>query len=290
MRPAFVPDVLREEAFLGSAAVRAGLLTRRQLESRPWRRLFRDCFVHVDVPVTHEVRVRGACLLLPSGVVTGRSAAVLWGVDLAAAEDDVELTCEPRSHPRRIPGVVVRRAALPPGDRWRRSELPVTTPVATALRLAAALPGDDAVVAVDRMLGTRLLDLDDLRARASVLRGPGSARVRSACLWADGLAESPQETRLRLLMVRGGLPVPVAQYRVLDRRGVVVARVDFAWPGRRVAVEYDGLWHGDPAQLARDRRRLNRLREAGWAVVFVTAADLRDPVALVARIAAALTA
>jgi very-short-patch-repair endonuclease len=76
---------------------------------------------------------------------------------------------------------------------------------------------------------------------------------------------------------------------VFDRNGFV-ARVDFAWPERRLALEYDGLWHGGAGQFIRDRERLDRLREAGWQVVFVTAADLRDPDRLLARIAAALAA
>jgi very-short-patch-repair endonuclease len=56
-----------------------------------------------------------------------------------------------------------------------------------------------------------------------------------------------------------------------------------------VALEYDGHWHAEPGQFARDRARLNRLTAAGWRVVFVTAADLRRPDLLVARIAEALT-
>ena len=90
-----------------------------------------------------------------------------------------------------------------------------------------------------------------------------------------------------VLVGRSDLPPPVAQYRVHDQRGLV-ARVDFAWPEHRVALEYDGLWHGGRDQFFRDRERLNRLREAGWQVVFVTAVDLRDPVRLISRIAAAL--
>ncbi len=57
---------------------------------------------------------------------------------------------------------------------------------------------------------------------------------------------------------------------------------------QKVAVEYDGVWHGEAQQVGKDRRRLNRLTAAGWTVIFVTAADLRDPVAVIARIAAAL--
>ncbi|MGY1802618.1 hypothetical protein ACI78T_04965 [Blastococcus sp. SYSU D00922] len=244
-------------------------------------------YVHAAVPVTHALRVRAACLLLPDAVVTGRSAAVLWGVDLADVGDDVEVTLPPAAGPRRLPGLRARRADIPPEHRWHRGGLPVTTPEATAVRLAASLPGDDAVVAVDRMIASGIVDLAPVRAVAASGRGPGSARARAVCGLADGLAESPQETRLRLLLLRSGLPEPVAQFRVMDGDGFV-ARVDFAWPDRKIALEYDGLWHAEDRQFARDRRRLNRLRAAGWTVVFVTAAELHRPVELIASIAAAL--
>ena len=289
MRPACVPDDLRTDAFLGAVAVRAGLLTRRQLDGPAWRRLFRDVYVHREVPVTHELRAAAACLLFPNAVVTGRSAAVFWGVPLAAAWDDVELTRAPPAHPCRLPGVRIRRARLPAEHRWHRAGIPVTTPEATAVELAGCLRGDDAVIAVDQMVAAGIVDLAPVRALAAARQGPGSARARSVCALADGLAGSPQETRLRLLIQRSGLPAPVAQFPVLDGGGAVM-RVDFAWPDRKVAVEYDGLWHAEPGQFAKDRGRLNRLREAGWTVVFVTAADMHRPSELIARIAAALEA
>ncbi len=155
------------------------------------------------------------------------------------------------------------------------------------MRLAAVLPGVDAVIAVDRMIATGFVSLATVRQLAAEGRGPGSARARAVCDAADGLAESPQETRLRLLLHASDLPKPVAQYRVHDERGFV-ARVDFGWPEQKVALEYDGLWHAEAGQFAKDRRRLNRLQAAGWRVVFVTAADLGRPVELVGRIAAAL--
>jgi G:T-mismatch repair DNA endonuclease (very short patch repair protein) len=287
VRPAAVPEPLCRDVFRGSWAVRAGLLSWRQLEGRAWRRLFQDVYVHAAVPVTHALRADAACLLLPQAIVTGSSAAVLWGVDLAGPTDDVEVTLPPAANPRRLPGLRVRRASVPPEHRWRRLDIPVTTAAATAVRLAACLPGEDAVVAVDQMIAAGVVDLAPVRALAESGRGPGSARARAVCDQADGLAGSPQETRLRLLIHRSGLPAPVAQFRVADRSGFV-ARVDFAWPGRRVAVEYDGLWHAEDGQFAKDRRRLNRLREAGWTVVFVTAADLHRPAELIVRIAVAL--
>ena len=212
---------------------------------------------------------------------------MLWGVDLAGAADDVEVTVPAASHPSRVRGLRVRRADIPRAHRWRRRGLPVSTGGATALRLAGLLDVDSAVVAVDQLCAAGAVDLATVRALAKAARGPGSARAREVSALADGLAASPQETRLRLLIARSHVSMPVAQYPV-RHGGRLVARVDFAWPERKIALEYDGLWHGEPGQFAKDRRRLNLLREAGWQVIFVTAADMHDPELLLTRIAAAI--
>ncbi|PRY49322.1 hypothetical protein LY71_10698 [Geodermatophilus tzadiensis] len=287
-RPPAQPSRLTTGPFRGTTAVTRGLLTADQLRSSAWRRLFRDVYLHRDVPVTHELRaVAAAGLLLPGAVVSGRSAAVLWGVELARTDDDVELTLPPGRHPVRAGGLRVRRASLAGDDVERRRGVPATTPETTALDLARQVDGDEAVVAVDRVLASGLVDLADLRARAARCRGRGSARARAVCALADERSESPQETRLRVLVVRSGLPVPVPQFTIRVG-GRFVARVDLAWPDLRVAVEYDGRWHGGAGQFVRDRQRLNRLQEAGWRVVFVTAEDLHRPGELVARVDRAL--
>jgi very-short-patch-repair endonuclease len=274
--------------FRGSVAVHRGLVTPDVLRGSRYRALFRDVHIAADVPVTHALRARAAAgVLRPGAVVTGRSAAVLWGVDLAEPEDDVELTLPPGAHPVRAPGLRVRRAVLDPHRVCTHRGVRVTDPVSTTVALAAALPLDEAVVAVDRMTVSGVAGLTAVRALATAQVGRGCRRARTVCALADGLAQSPQETRLRLLMRRGGLPAPVAQHRVVHG-GRFVADVDFGWPDHRVAVEYDGLWHAEPGQFARDRQRLNRLTAAGWRVVFVTAADLYRPEALAARIAALL--
>lgn len=285
-RPA-LPLPLLSDAFRGSDAVRAGLLTWRQLRGSSWSRVFRDVYVHASVPVTHEARARAATLLLPAGVVTGASAAVLWGVDLVGPDDDVEVTLPPGSNMVRVAGIRARRARIDGNHVWRRRDVPVTTPTATAMRLAQALPRDDAVVAIDQLIHTGVVDLEPIRLLATTVRGPGSARARRVCSLVDGRAESPQETRLRLLMARHGLPAPVPQFAVRTE-GRFVARVDFAWPDRKLAVEYDGLWHAETGQFARDRRRLNSLQAAGWRIVFVTASDMHREDQLVARLASAL--
>ena len=283
-----VPDALRGKAFRGSDVLSAGLLTPNQLRGPAWRRLFPDVYAHVGLPVTHALRARTAARwVVPGATVTGRSAAVFYGLELATADDVVELTVPAGRHPVRVAGLSVRRSLLPPEHVRRRLGTPVASPAATAIRLAALLEPDEAVVAMDQLVAARCVDLTAIRELAASSRGPGSRRARTAAALADGLAESPPETRLRLLIARSDLPPAVAQFRVVHENRFV-ARVDFAWPDRKVALEYDGLWHAEEGQFARDRDRLNRLREAGWQVVFVTAADLRRPHRLLARVAAAL--
>jgi very-short-patch-repair endonuclease len=212
---------------------------------------------------------------------------VLWGVDVAGPDDDVECTVPPACRAGSVRGIQVSRRALSEAEVMQRGGVRVTTIERTALDLARTQPLEEAVVALDQYLRARLVTLDRLRAAAAALDGPGCRQVRQAALLADGLAESPQETRLRLLLLRSSLPAPVAQFEV-RQDGRFVARVDFAWPDAKVAVEYEGAWHGQPQHVGRDRRRLNELREAGWVVVFVTAADMHDPVRLIARVTACL--
>lgn len=283
------PPELRGRVFRGSALVAAGTLTPRELRSSAWRRLFHDVYACAGLTVTHELRaVAAARLLVPGAVVSGRSAAVLWGLPLAGAEEAVEITVPPDAVPCRAAGIRVRRRRLDPAEVVRRRGVAVTSGERTAVDLAGQGTLVDGVVLLDRFVAERVADLTHVRRLAGSSSGRGSRQARAAAALADGLAGSPQETRLRLVMLWAALPRPVAQHVVRDARGFV-ARVDFAWPGARVAVEYEGTWHGEtPQQVAADRRRLNRLTAAGWTVVFVTAADLHRPDELVARIRAAL--
>ncbi len=273
--------------FRGSDAVRAGELSRNDLRGPLWNRILPDVYADAALPVTHLLRARAAVeIVLPEAVLSGPSAAAVWGfVDLAGPHDPVELTVPPGTPRPDSPAVRIRRRTLPIGSVTRRDGLPVTTAEVTALELAAQLELDDAVVLLDRFVDARVTRLDWLRAAATSMTGPGCRTARAAAALADGLAGSPQETRLRLVLHRSFLPAPVAQYEVRVA-GRFVARTDFAWPERRVALEYEGAWH--TKQVAADRRRIEALQAAGWRVLFVTAADLHDPAALIARIAAAL--
>ena len=184
-----LPEPLRDHLFRGTDVVRRGLLSPAQLRGPTCRQVFRDVYVDARVPDTHRLRARAAArLLLPGSVVSGLSAAVLRGVDLADERDDVELVLPPGSHSRRIAGLRVRRLPLDPADVRVVDRVRVASPLAATLRAASLLGPDEAVVAIDRMVVAGVVDLASLRARAATpaLPPPGcGGPVPGRTAWLD---------------------------------------------------------------------------------------------------------
>lgn len=88
--------------------------------------------------------------------------------------------------------------------------------------------------------------------------------------------ESALERKVWRLPTASRLPRPVRQY-VLRDENAFVARIDFAYPEARVAIEVDGYrWHSGRRAWARDLARRNRLTELGWRVVHVTHKDVTE--------------
>ncbi len=118
----------------------------------------------------------------------------------------------------------------------------------------------------------------------------GVRLARRALELSHPAAESPQESRLRLVLTDAGLD-PVPQYVVQDAFGAFLARVDLALPAARVAIEYDGRdAHLSPEAFIRDRQRQNLLIAAGWTVLRFTAVDLWHPGDVVRAVQAAVRA
>lgn len=103
----------------------------------------------------------------------------------------------------------------------------------------------------------------------------GIVQVRDLIPHADGAAESPMESEARLMMIDQSVPTPALQLEIVDLDGVTW-RVDFAWPDRLLAVEYDGFdFHSSPDALERDRRKRNALNRVNWRVMSIVADDVR---------------
>lgn len=143
-------------------------------------------------------------------------------------------------------------------------------PARAWVQLAHEWPFDAMVAAGDFLVARRrpLVALEDLRAEAAWAR---RERVLGAALDAVRVgSESPEETRLRLLLLRGGLPEPELNVDILDDAGRFLGRGDLVFPRWKVLVEYDGRQHAsDPAQFARDADRWHGFADNGWTLVRV---------------------
>ncbi len=72
------------------------------------------------------------------------------------------------------------------------------------------------------------------------------------------------------LLARQDLPAAVPEYEVWQD-GRFIARVDFAYPDQRLAIEVDGFAaHSTVDAFRRDRSRQNALVTAGWTVLRFT--------------------
>jgi very-short-patch-repair endonuclease len=270
------PAELTGTVFRARDAVAGGLLTKRQLSSGAWRPLFRGIYADADLPVDHALRCLGAHLLMPThAAIAGASAAYLHGAKIVDSRAPVEVVVPWRQRFGPVKGLRIRFAAVPPADVSTRKPRS-TTPLRTAYDIAMGRDLVEAVVLLDALAQAGVLrraHVEPLRERLAAARG-GRRGLRALDLH-DPAAESPQESRLRVRLVSARVPRPVSQHVVRDPSGRFIARVDLAWPGHKVAVEYDGVWHADAKQLRHDRRRLNQLVAAGWTVLHVTDDRLR---------------
>lgn len=282
-----IPEELRRGAFTVAEAEAAGL-SRRQLQGSAWRRLCQGWYRWVGCQLTDEVRLTPVARGLPEGFAfAGVAAARLHGLDVPLPARPEVIVPVPAVDSQRVEAVV-RRVNLDPGEIvWRRG-FPVTGALRTWFDVAGRLPLTEAVVTLDQALGGRLIELRALEAYVDAHVGAnGILQARRAVALAEPRSESPMESRLRLLLVLGGLPRPEAQVELRTPGGRFVARVDLYYPEPGVALEYDGENHRD--RMVMDNRRQNGVQELGIRVLRYTGPDLRErPEAVVAEVRTAL--
>jgi very-short-patch-repair endonuclease len=240
-------------------------------------------------PPTWEQRLLGAVFAAgPESAASHRSAARLW-----ALTDDrtLELTVSVRRAPV-VPGVVVHRSSdIEMGDVVTRRGVPTTTPMRTLVDLGAVVSSRRVEDALDAALEHRLLTLAAVEGALGRLarRGRNGAGVLRDVLERRALGDRPPDSRLEPKMARllaaYGIPRPQFQHEV-RHGGRFVARLDFAYPEARLAVEVDG-WgsHSSPRALQSDLERQNALVEMGWTVLRFTWHDVvRRPEAVARRV------
>jgi hypothetical protein len=175
--------------------------------------------------------------------------------------------------------------------------VPVVRVARAVVRTALTMGAECAVVAGDAALHRGLVNVDDLLTEVAKLT-PHQGRVRAheCVLRMDGKAESPGESRTRLIVQELGL-AHESQVVLRDGSGAFVARVDLLVEG--VAVEFDGRLKyraaeadpDDPDAVGRivwrEKRREDTIRRLGHPVERIVWPELDRPSLIGARIRAA---
>lgn len=294
------------EAALQIAARQDGLITSAQcrqvglsqsdigrlIGTRRWRGIFRG--VHLTAPEagSAQQRVRAGLLALgPSAVAVLNSAAIVHGWPVLPPEPAVQISAPADRRRLDQTGLTARQLVIGPADVATIAGMRVTTPARTAADLLLRLPRPNAVAMLDAALRAGALTDDDLTVASGLIYGNrGAVRARRSIRDADGRAQSPLESRIRLICVDGGVVPEQLQFPVYDDFGVLLAMADLAWPSHGVLAEADGRGpHSIPEALLYDRRRQNILLTLGFVVVRFTWADTSRPNYIVNTIRRAMT-
>ena len=297
--PSELPPQLQNQPFTVAQARAAGL-SRRRTRSRD---LVSPCFgVRATAGSADSLLDRVHSLTAATGaVVSHLSAAVLWGFPLPLNLKNlavIHLTSQPGKRAVRHKYVVGHELTLKPDEIVTGTKVSCTSPLRTWFDLAGILSLDDLVIAGDFLL-RRQNPLTTMAALDEYLAGkrgrPGYRRAMSARSLMRANTDSPKEAELRLLLTRHGLPEPGVNVPIFNETGGWIQDPDLTYEQQKVAIQYDGGHHANPAQRRSDIFRDESARDAGWRVVVLTQTDLVrlapgfEPTA-VTRVRAALTA
>ena len=139
---------------------------------------------------------------------------------------------------------------------------------------------------MEDVIRRRLTSVAHLRWLMQDRRGHGAKGVGSLRKLVEGAGpratESHFEMKLLQALRRANLPEPIPQYEI-RHGGRLVARVDFAYPWAKVAIEADSYtFHSGRAAWESDLKRRASLTALGWLVIHVTDRQMRSDMSQVA--------
>jgi very-short-patch-repair endonuclease len=211
----------------------------------------------------------------PEARLSHRTAGKLQRVEGAPQPVLFDVSVPEVRVPRSVPRAKIHRTTLAAEDVAVCQGFPVTSIARTLVDLARTLPIETGSRIVADALRTGRVQVAVVEQTIGRLANcVGIERARRALANADPALESVLERELLVLLRRAGLN-PVAQY-VVTVGGRAIARVDFALPGIRLAIEADGYGtHAQHVGFERDREKSADLQLAGWHLLSFTATQIR---------------
>lgn len=272
-----VPEAAQRQAgvFTSAQAVEEGWTQRqvtRRLRFDHWRRLAGRGLVAADSTIGPWQRAWAATLTWPGVVIAGTTAAALHGFPVPTGTS-VEVYCCTRRRP--VPGITPRRRALTPAEVTFVAELAVTSPTRTAWDCLAAMDWDAALDLYAWLSTRHVLTHEQLRVLNCARSGRvGAPQVARLLRYTRHGAVSAAEFRFHIVMRTAGICGWSAGVEISDADGVI-GQVDILFPRARLVVEIDGMRaHVSPEAFRKDRRKQNRLINAGYRILRFTWWDL----------------
>ena len=262
---------------------------RHRVRTGAWERVGTRLYRLRGTADSWEQRLVGALLLAGELAWASHLAALtLWGYqgfDDAPYEITVPLERRPR-----IPGVRVHRSGtIVDADLRVVDGLPVLSAARTLVDVSSRFDDSALGALIDAGLRRRVLTLPALHgvARRLPTIAPGRSPKRLTRLLGVRTAgfhpgDSELESKVLRVLVDGGLPEPVRQYRVVVDDQTYF--LDLAYPEHMVAIEVDGFdFHRARGVFDRDRVRQNDLVRAGWTVLRFTSESTAEEIVAAVR-------
>lgn len=201
-----------------------------------------------------------------SGVLALRKA----GWSLPSSVHIVATPDKPYAH---LPGVqVIRRPDR--GTAVSESTVRYEPGLVALVDCLTVLSPQAAANLLDAAIQRRYVQPRSLAAEISTRLGRGrrnATGLRALLERATSGSRSEAEQRMARLLARSGTGPWIPNRPVLDEHGRIVAEIDFAHEGLRIAIEVDGrAFHSDRRSFERDRERQNMLTLQGWLVLRFT--------------------
>lgn len=282
-----LPEDLAAGSFTSSDAAACGVSRKRQrqpdlaIPSRGIR-------VPLGGDATTCANLRTYTALDDASTLTHHSGARIWSLSLPGwMQEDwrIHVARERGASKPRRRNVIGHRLTFKPGEVVIRDGVRVTSPARTWLDLACLLNVDELIAAGDSAVVAHgpefpvpkapLATIADLR--RMVASHPGMRGMKTARLALPEIrvgADSPQETRMRLILARTKLGEPVLNHVIRNGWGQPAVWPDAAYPEYRLALQYDGGHHSDPVQATRDRKRKEATERLGWTELRIFKDDL----------------
>ena len=219
----------------------------------------------------------------------GVTAALLMAMPLPMRLEQSRILNVAVPPPHRAPsgrGIRGHTLQADPDDVRAWYDLRISTAEFTWCQLGSLLTLHDLVASGDFLVHWRLPFTTTESLAAAVERFPGrrgKPALHAALPLLNDHSESPQESRLRVIVVTAGFKGVVANLPITTSGGYHY-RADLSFPEHKVIVEYQSRFHDGSKEFRADMTRISRLEADRWYVMQVNKDDLDNPVELLQRI------